>query len=477
MSFVLYPSFTILLELQSWIQSRAKALTYINKNGCWSPQTSQWSKKVAGETQVCFLYKTNTRQTYLDWLRIFSILGVLFFHSAMPYVSWNAWHIKNQETSDLMMESNYFMHLFRMPLLFFISGTVSFYMMQRRSSWSFIRLRFRRLFIPVLVGMLLIVPPQVYMERLTQGFKGNFWQFYPKVFEFIPYPKGNFSWHHLWFIVYLFIYDLLFAPLFAWMASSGSRGFKERLAGLAIGKRIYWLALPGIIWFALLSDSHPETNDLMHDGVYFIYWLFFLLAGFICIAQPTLMDSLERNRRFALTVGFVSLLLLYYMRWNHVEPDYFNNPIGKAYALYTLLSLKGLVAWGWVLALVGYGKRYLNRRHKVLNYLNQAVYPFYILHQTVIVVLAYYITKAPNESILSKYIYTVGMTLFVSVGIYHLLIKPFALTRFLFGMKPKSEGKREGEDRPEGEEKPQPQEKQPTEPQPARIHELLTLSH
>ncbi|HEY0274384.1 MAG TPA: hypothetical protein VGC22_14420, partial [Chitinophaga sp.] len=70
-------------------------------------------------------------------------------------------------------------------------------------------------------------------------------------------------------------------------------------------------------------------------------------------------------------------------------------------------------------------------------YLNEAVYPFYILHQTVIVVLCYVIVQAPHESILSKYSFTVGVTFFISMGIYHLFIRPFALTRFLFGMKPR----------------------------------------
>src|SRR6202000_2877371 len=183
--------------------------------------------------------ETTQRQTYLDWLRIISILGVLFFHSAMPYVAEDGWHIKNHETSNLMMESNMFLHLFRMPLLFFISGTVSYYMMQRRSSLNFIGLRFRRLFIPLLVGMFIIVPPQIYMERLTQGFKGNFCDFYPSTFNFIPYPKGNFSWSHLWIIAYLFIYDLVLAPVFAWMVSPKSAGFREKLAVLGKGKLVY----------------------------------------------------------------------------------------------------------------------------------------------------------------------------------------------------------------------------------------------
>ena len=383
--------------------------------------------------------ETSQRQTYLDWLRILSILGVLFFHSAMPYVAEDSWHIKNHETSNLMMESNHFLHLFRMPLLFFISGTVSYFMMQRRSSLNFIGLRFRRLFIPLLVGMFIIVPPQIYMERLNNGFTGSYWQFYKTVFNFVPYPKGSFSWHHLWFIAYLFLYDILFAPLFAWMASPKSIFLKAKLALLAQGKWIYLIMVPGIVWFVLLSSKYPETNDLAHDYCYFVYWLFFLLAGFICITQPLLMDSLERNRRFALTIGFLSLLLLDYLRWNKFDPLDTNSK--NTLFIYGSLALRPLIAWTWVLALVGYGKKYLNRKHKVLDYLNQAVYPFYILHQTVIVVLVYYIVQTQNESILSKYIYTVGITLFVTMGIYHLLVRPYALTRFLFGMKPKAEKK------------------------------------
>ncbi|SDP72074.1 Peptidoglycan/LPS O-acetylase OafA/YrhL, contains acyltransferase and SGNH-hydrolase domains [Mucilaginibacter sp. OK268] len=386
--------------------------------------------------------ETTQRQSYLDWLRILSIVGVLFFHSAMPFVAEDDWHIKNAQTSNLLMESNHFLHLFRMPLLFFISGTVSYYMMQRRSTLSFIGLRFRRLFIPLLVGMFIIVPPQIFMERLVHGYKGGFWDWYPSVFNFVPYPKGgSFSWHHLWFIAYLFIYDLIFAPMFAWLISPKSDGFKQKLAALAQGKWVYLLMLPGIIWFTFTSWQLPETNDLIHDGCYFVYWLFFVLVGFICITQPKLMDSLERNRRFALTIGFLSLMMWEVMRWNKIEPQHENWPFHHILFSYAFTALRPVIAWGWVLALVGYGKHYFNRSHKVLNYLNQAVYPFYILHQTVIVLVVYYIVQTPNESILSKYIYTVGITFFVTVLTYHLLIRPYALTRFLFGMKPKDKPK------------------------------------
>jgi len=374
------------------------------------------------------------RHTYLDWLRLLCIAGVLFFHCAMPFAAGETWHIRNAEGSELMLEFIFFLHLFRMPLLFFISGAVSYFMMQRRSSWSFIGLRVRRLLLPLLFGMLVVVPPQVYMERLTQGFQGSFWSFYPSVFEGVPYPQGSLSWHHLWFIAYLFLYDVLFAPGFAWLAGPGGQALRSRLAGLARGHRVYLLALPGVLWYAGTARSWPQTNDLRHDGGFFVYWLLFVLVGFLCVAQPLLVASLERLRRHSLTVGFLTILFLNYLRWNDLD-------LGSTPPL-----LSPLAAWAWVFAAVGYGRRYLQRPHRLLAYLNSAAYPFYILHQTVIVVLAYYVVKVPNESILGKYLFLVLSTLFVTMGIFHLLLRPLDPLRLLFGMKPRGELKIKGEE-------------------------------
>ncbi len=115
--------------------------------------------------------ETSQRQTYLDWLRILSIVGVLFFHSAMPYVAEDWWHIKNRETSNLMMESNYFLHLFRMPLLFlYIGDSKRLDDAIRQSSLNFIGLRLRRLLYPAACRRAcLLSPPQIYMERLNNG--------------------------------------------------------------------------------------------------------------------------------------------------------------------------------------------------------------------------------------------------------------------------------------------------------------------
>ncbi|HYF30854.1 MAG TPA: acyltransferase family protein [Chitinophagaceae bacterium] len=380
-----------------------------------------------------------SRHAYIDWLRILAILGVLFFHAAMPFAAEEDWHIRNKETSNVLLEFNYWLSRFRMPLLFFISGVVSFYMMQKRSALSFIGLRFRRLFIPLLFGMLVIVPPQVYMERLTQGFTGSYFEFYPSIFQGKPYPEGNTSWHHLWFIAYLFVYDLVAAPLFAWMASAKAKNFIQRLSWLAKGRRIYLLMIPSIIVYASLVLQFPRTDDLIHDYTYLPYWFFFLLMGFICISNTALMESLERNRRSSLLLGLLLFAGMNYMRWNNLEPwdihpgTWQNNPWTYGY-----LAMIPAMAWTWIFAITGYGKKYLNRKTAFSNYATQAVYPFYIVHQTVIVILAYYVVRA-NDVVFVKYLFLAFVSLFASVAICHLLIQPYNITRFLFGMKPKQD--------------------------------------
>jgi glucans biosynthesis protein C len=375
------------------------------------------------------------RQAYLDWLRIIAIALVLLLHSAMPFAAELDWHIRNKETSSALLEMNFFLHLFRMPLLFFISGAISFCMLQRRSGAGFIGLRFTRLFIPLLFGMLVVVPPQVYMERVSQGFKGNFFDFYGTIFTTGAYPKGNLSWHHLWFILYLLIYDIICAPFFAWLASPSADRFRQRLQWLGTGAFVYLVTLPGIIIYASMSLKYPETNSLVDDWGYFLYWLCFLVPGFLCMAVPGVMESLARNRRISAAVAFFGLLFINYLRWNDVEPWSVIADWRQDARTYLYLAGRAACAWAWVLTAVGYGKVYLDSKTPALAYLNQAVYPFYILHQTVIVILAFYAVAA-DETIGVKFIFIVLVTVFISMGIYHLLIRPFAITRFLFGMRP-----------------------------------------
>lgn len=384
------------------------------------------------------LTKNTSRQAYLDWLRIAAIIGVIFFHAAQPFVQDENWHIVNNQRSDLVSEFSFWLSRFRMPLLFFISGAVSYYMLIKYNGKYFIKQRFQRLLIPLLFGMLIIVPPQVYMERVANGYTGTFWQFYPTIFQGKPYPQGNTSWHHLWFILYLFIYDLISVPLFKWLIFGKGKAFTaHKLVILAKGKNIYALMLPSMILYAALILKYPVTNALIGDWCMLIYWYLFVIVGYLVMCNQQLIESMVRNRRLSMLIAFGSIIFINYIRWNDLRPsqslgkNWQDNPI-----TYLYLSVYPVIAWSWIMMLVGYAKKYLDSPHPVHQYINQAIYPYYILHQTIIVVLAFYVVKT-DESILTKYLFIVLVTLALCFFMYHILIMPYNFMRILFGMKPK----------------------------------------
>ncbi len=76
--------------------------------------------------------------------------------------------------------------------------------LRSRGYGAFVRERLRRLLIPLAFGMFVIVPPQVYVERVVAGeHYSSYFDFWGTVFKLVPYPKGNLSWHHLWFLPYI----------------------------------------------------------------------------------------------------------------------------------------------------------------------------------------------------------------------------------------------------------------------------------
>ncbi|QNL49035.1 acyltransferase family protein [Olivibacter sp. SDN3] len=379
--------------------------------------------------------ENTARVNYLDWLRIFAIIGVLLFHSAMPFSKDYQWHISNPEGSDILTEFIFWLSRFRMPLLFFISGAVTWFMVKRRTTSGFILLRLRRLFIPLIVGILVVVPPQVYLERLSQGYKGSYWTFLLSVFSFKPYPEGNFSWHHLWFIVYLFIYDMLLAPFFKWCAGEQAVDFRQKLHFFATKKNVYLLIIPTSLLYGIMVSSYPQTNALINDPLFFIYWMGFVLVGFICMVQPTIIQSLERNRHLSLGIAFLLLVIVNCIRWGSFEWSGHSSPARESWHTKLFSTSFPLMAWTWVFAIVGYGKRYLNITNRAMDYLNTSIYPFFILHQTVIILITYRVVQS-TDGIGLKYVFIVISTLFATIMTYHLFIRPFPIMRFLFGMKP-----------------------------------------
>lgn len=383
------------------------------------------------------------RRYDLDWLRVIAILTLLFYHTGMIYVSWG-WHIKSAEHSQPMEEVMRWLHRWRMPLLFFISGAGSYFALRKRTFGSYAGERVRRLFIPLVFGMFVIVPPQIYIEWLFKGrFSGSYAVFYPEVFNFQPYQDGGtggaFSWHHLWFVAYLFLFSLISIPVFRWLKSAGGQRFTESFGRLiARPGGAMWVMIVVILASQyLLRPFYPdETHALVNDWAYFAENLLLFWFGYILVSRQEFWDLLMQQRRIFLWATLVFTVVLYGMRFGFTW-DEIDNVFWIDFSYFTNGQCLMVAS---VLMTVGYGYRYLNvnpiRNGKpVLPYLNEAVYPFYILHQTVIVLIGYYVLTKTKLGVYDGFLVVSFSSLVVCIGLYILLIRPFKVTRLLFGLK------------------------------------------
>ncbi len=375
-----------------------------------------------------------SRRHDLDWLRFIAILILLFFHTGMWFNEWG-WHVKNNETSTTFQYWMVWSHYFRMPLLLFISGAGTYMALGKRTPRQFANERFRRLFIPLLFGMFVIVPPQIYFEFIDKY--ANYWQFYQTVFELVPYPKGSLSWHHLWFILYLFLYSLMAIPLLRFVRSPRSDRFKEKLRKIT-SRPFYLFMLPSGLSFItqiLLRPIFPdETHDLT-DLAFFVLYGSFFWFGIIAYSDSKVWLSIGNSRRNMLLATIMLLVPFYgiylgFRKW-------YTLPLDPETAEIVFDIIAHFLSWSTVLTIMGYGQANLNKPHPWLSKINEGLYPFYILHQTVIIWIGYYVCQW-NWSISAKYWTICLLTLISCLGVYFLLIRPIPVLRVLFGMKPKS---------------------------------------
>lgn len=226
---------------------------------------------------------SSKRLYYIDWLRVIAFALLILYHTGMFFVPWD-FHIKNNETSELFELWMSPLNQFRLPLLFIISGMGVYFAFSHRKVNGFIKERSTRLLLPLVFGMLVVIPPQIYFERLTQNVHfDNYFDFWKTVFNFVPYPEGgSLSWHHLWYIIYIFVYSLMAIPILKFLKGDKSQNFKTKLYKFFLKPgRIYLLGLPLlIIYYSLAPFSRPLT-DCLTIGIILHIHLHFLYMGFL----------------------------------------------------------------------------------------------------------------------------------------------------------------------------------------------------
>ncbi|GGM73639.1 acyltransferase [Dyadobacter beijingensis] len=380
------------------------------------------------ETTSGRLHSTSpiSRRYDLDWLRVIAFGILIFFHVGMFFNHWD-WHIKNNVITQAVEWPMRFSSQWRMSLLFMISGAGVYFALGSRGPAAFLQERMVRIFIPLVFGMFVIVPPQIFFERLTQGHTYGYGEFYKTVFQFVPYPQGSFSWHHLWYLVYIFCYSLLALPLLLFL-----RRNTLLTARIAVFFSNPWtlIAVP-VLWHVsgstLLAEHFPTTHNLVRDWNEHFHDLTLFVTGFVLCTQTRFWDTLQKYRRLSLGIWITLTIALYAFYWT-VERDM------NATEWFVYDTIKTLNAWCILLSIFGYAYTYLQFSNPFLKYANEAVYPFYILHQTVIICLAYPIIHA-SAHWLVKFIYLCVATFVICLGLYHFAIRRSNVLRVLFGLK------------------------------------------
>jgi len=372
------------------------------------------------------------REHGLDALRVFAFGLLIVYHSCMAYVSW-PWLINDPSGGHALEPLLLGLNRWRLPLLFFVSGAAATLSLRRRSWLQFAHERAQRLFLPLGVGTFLICPPQTWVERRVHGHAISYLDLYHSIL--VPAPTGTMNWIHLWFVGYVLVFSIAGLPLLMLIRSTTGRRTIEAAAGVCVRWRpaIYLMALPSALVAGVLGPRWPTTYDLVSDWANLCAGLVMFLWGFALACSNTWLDLVTARRREFVMVGLSVAGLFFSARASglveRLSPGVqtaFWSSVNSAYAI------------TWILALVGYARVWFREPRAWLRAANRAVYPFYILHQTVTVVAAYLLLSW-SVTCWVKLPLVATATFLVSWGAYE-IIKRVRWMRPLFGLRSRAEG-------------------------------------
>lgn len=382
----------------------------------------------------------SARRYDLDWLRVIAFGLLIFYHIGMFYVSWG-YHVKSVHAGPAAEPFMRLLNPWRLSLLFLISGVALRFAFDKASSngGGHARFTFRRtirLLIPILFGIHFIVAPQSWLELLESGeINKSFWAFYPEYFigTSEKYSVTIPTWNHLWYVVYLMIYTVILAP-FAKPLAKVMQGAGGRAARRIFGSRfgLFWLiflpVLPHLIYRIFLDQNFPTTHDVVSDWANHAHSFTFLITGFVLAKDKAFWEAISRGRKtlWVLAIILGAALTLTWNNWDAVvEAETFLWPARLARVFYI---------WIVIASLMGLAQQYLNRPSRALSYMTEAVFPWYILHQTLTIMAGYWLTRqglSVGVEFAGVCLATFGGCLFI----HEIFIRRFRFIRPLFGLK------------------------------------------
>ena len=386
-------------------------------------------EKTGVDASIC-----QQRFYYLDWLKVFAIFMVFIFHNT-HFFDFVDWSVKNNTQSFGMMLVFFLIHFWSMPLFFLLAGAGTKFALEYKTGAQYLKERVKRLIVPLFVGMLLLAPPQGYVENLSKfNFQGSFVDYYPYFFKhlscvFSLKAFGD-NTYHLWFLGFLFVFSIIALPAFLGLKSEFAQKIISSIASFCEKRGVIFLfAIPVLILHLVLRVNFPEYSGWAD----FFYWFTYFIYGFVIFSNPKFEQAINRHCKAALIVGMLcifSVFVMFLMGFG-VEgiatPDYSLQSI-------IFMTIYSLLTWSWIIFLLSLGRRVLNFSNKFLRYSSEAVLPFYLLHQTIILIIGFFVVQW-NACIIAKFLFISSTSLIATIGIYDLCVRRINFIRVLFGMK------------------------------------------
>lgn len=376
-----------------------------------------------------------SRHYYIDNLRAVAVALLVVFHTGLVFTPFFNFVLVNAEGSMVIaIFAVAFLHLWHMPLFFFLAGMTAFFSLQRRTTGQFMLERVTRILLPFVFGFIFIIPPQVYWDRMSRGrFDGSYLDFLPLYFT-EGFTRGYVSWHHLWFILYLFLISLMALPVLLGLKTRAGEKLRAWLGSLfAKPWALLLVPLPSVLTEMALRANHPSGYyNFYTDWANVVLYLVYLVTGFIFAADARLLQSARRFWKTALLLALPITTALLWMVWDAGgwPALVYGDPV------YYLYAAAGAVnTWLWVIGITGFGMHHLNGSTRRWRYASSISYPYYILHQTVLIGIAYYATQL-DASVWLKYTLIAVPTFFLTAGAVE-LVKLSPVTRFMVGLPAK----------------------------------------
>lgn len=361
---------------------------------------------------------TTQRHLGMDWLRIGAFALLILYHIGMFFVPWG-WHVKIAQPLDWVTIPMLATNSWRLPLLFLVSGYASAALFAKLGgSGAFARSRSARLLIPLLFAVVFIIPPQPWIDLAGQhGYPHGFRYFWSHDYFGFQFLDGIAlpTWQHLWFVVYMWVYTILAAAVLAWAPVAVRARIADGAARQLGGVGLLTLPLAGWLLIAAAFPDHQETHALFDDGPSHLHYLIPFAVGWLLRVRPVLFDAVRRWWRVAAVLALAAFAVVAAIMMLRLSG---NGP--GAWGDLAFDVARQVQGWTAIVALVGLADRYWNRDHPQRAMLAEAVFPFYIVHQTIIVVVGWYLLRGDVAALPSFLILlaatTLGCWLFYRIG-------------------------------------------------------------